>query len=90
MDDKYHRMDGNAIRRPRETGSRSGAMEDHDSQPSQRRWHLMMITSVGPVIFRFKKSNFPFQKSEIPFRFRFIIGNVEFDEITIKYRKKVR
>ena len=37
---------------------------------------------LGPVIFRFKKS-------EIPFRFRFIIGNVEFDEITI-YRKKVR
>ena len=23
VDDKYHRMDGNAIRRPRETGSRS-------------------------------------------------------------------
>ena len=42
------------------------------------------------MIFRFKKINFPFQKkSEIPFRFRFIIGNVEFDEITI-YRKKVR
>ena len=32
---------------------------------------------------------FRFKKSEIPFRFRFIIGNVEFDEITI-YRKKVR
>ena len=41
---------------------------------------LMLI--LGPVIFRFKKS-------EIPFRFRFIIGNVEFDEITI-YWKKVR
>ena len=27
MDDKYHGMNGNAIRRPRETGSRSGAME---------------------------------------------------------------
>ena len=34
LDDKYHRMDANEIRRPRETGSRSGAMEDHDSQPS--------------------------------------------------------
>ena len=42
---------------------------------------------VGPVIFRFKKSNFPFQQSEIPFRFRFIIAQVEFDEITI-YREK--
>ena len=31
--DKHHRMDGNAIRRFCETGSRSGAMEDHDSQP---------------------------------------------------------
>ena len=39
------------------------------------------------MIFHFKKSNFPFQKSEIPLRFRFIIGKVEFDEITI-YRKK--
>ena len=36
-----------------------------------------------------KKAIFRFKKSEIPFRFRFIIGNVEFDEITI-YRKKVR
>ena len=35
--------DGDAIRRPRETCSRSGAMEDHDSQPSQRRWHLIII-----------------------------------------------
>ena len=41
VDDKYHRMDGNAIRRPRKTGSRSGAKEDHDSQPSQRRRLLM-------------------------------------------------
>ena len=40
--DKYHRMDGNAIRRPRETGSRSGAMESHDSQPSSRRRHLII------------------------------------------------
>ena len=32
--DKHHRMDGNENRRPRETGSSSGAMEDHDSQPS--------------------------------------------------------
>ena len=32
VDDKYHIIDGNAIRRPRETGSRSGAMESHDSQ----------------------------------------------------------
>ena len=45
MDDKYHRMDGKAIRRPQETGSRSGAMEDHDSQPSQGRRHLMMMSS---------------------------------------------
>ena len=30
----YQRMDGNAIRIPRETGSGSGPMEDHDSQPS--------------------------------------------------------
>ena len=43
VDDKYHRMDGDAIRRARETGSRSGAMESHDSQPSQRRRHLMMM-----------------------------------------------
>ena len=46
VDAKYHRMDGNAMRRPRETGSRSGAMEDHDSQPSQRRRHLMMMMMV--------------------------------------------
>ena len=37
VDDKHHRMDGDAIRIPRETCSRSGAMEDRDSQPSQRR-----------------------------------------------------
>ena len=43
VDDKHHRMDGDAIRIPRETCSRSGAMEDHDSQPSQRRRHLMMM-----------------------------------------------
>ena len=49
--DKYHRLDGNAMRIPCETGSRSGAMEDHNSQPSQRRRHLvmMMIQSVGPL-----------------------------------------
>ncbi len=41
VDDKHHRNDGDAIRRPRETCSRSGAMDDHDSQPSQRRRHLM-------------------------------------------------
>ena len=35
------------------------------------------------MIFRFKKAIFRFKKSEIPFRFRFIIGKVEFDEITI-------
>ena len=46
MDGKYHRMDGNAIRRPRETGSISGAMEDHDSQPYQRRRHLMVMTMM--------------------------------------------
>ena len=45
--DKHHRMDGNAIRRPRENCSRSGAVEDHDSQPSQRRRHLMMTMIVG-------------------------------------------
>ena len=44
--DKHHRMEGNAIRRPRETGSRSGAMEDHDSQHSQRRRHLMMTMQI--------------------------------------------
>ena len=43
VDDKHHRMDGDAIRIPRETCSRSGVMEDHDSQPSQRRRHLMMM-----------------------------------------------
>ena len=32
---KCHRMDGNAIGKPRETGSRSGAMESRVSQPSQ-------------------------------------------------------
>ena len=41
--DKHHRMDGNAIPRPRENCSTSGAMEGHDSQPSQRRRHLMMM-----------------------------------------------
>ena len=41
--DKHHIMDGNAIRRPRETGPRSGGMEDHDSQPSPRRRHLMIL-----------------------------------------------
>ena len=46
VDDKHHRMDGNTIRRPRETCSRSGAMEDHDSQPSQRRRHLMMMMTL--------------------------------------------
>ena len=40
---KHHRMDGNAIRRPHENCSRSGAMEDHDSEPSQRRRHMMML-----------------------------------------------
>ena len=43
VDDKYHRMNGNSIRRPRETCPRSGAMEDHDMQPSKTRRHLMMI-----------------------------------------------
>ena len=37
VDDKYHRMDVNETRRPRETGSRSRAM-DHDSQR-----HLMVM-----------------------------------------------
>ena len=44
--DKHHRMDGNAIPRPRETGSRSGAMESHDSQPSQSRRHLTMTIII--------------------------------------------
>ena len=29
----YQRIDGNEIRRPRETGSRSGAMKNHNSPP---------------------------------------------------------
>ena len=49
--DKHHRMDGNAIPRPRENCSRSGAMEDHDSQPSQRRRHLMMSMVYGIHMF---------------------------------------
>ena len=44
MDDE---LDMNEIRRPCETGSRPGAMEDHDSQPSQRRRHLMMIMMLA-------------------------------------------
>ena len=35
VDDKYHRMDGNAIRRPREAGSKSGAMESHDDDDDE-------------------------------------------------------
>ena len=45
--------------------------------------NLIHLADVGPVIFRFKKAIFRFKKSEIPFRFRFIIGKVEFDKITI-------
>ena len=49
--------------------------------------HVCNITSitlfVGPVIFRFKKAIFRFNKREIPFQFRFIIAKIEFDEITI-------
>ena len=52
VDGKHHRMDGNAIRIPRETCSRSGAMEDHDSQPSQRRRHLVMMKQHGVDLFR--------------------------------------
>ena len=44
--DKHHRMDGNAIQRPRDNCSRSGTLEDHDSQPSQRRRHLMMMMMI--------------------------------------------
>ena len=44
--DKRHRMDGNAIRRPRENCARSGAMEHHDSQPSEIRRHLMMMMKL--------------------------------------------
>ena len=43
VDNKYHRMDGNALRRPRETAGGSGEMEIHDSQPSSRRRHLMIV-----------------------------------------------
>ena len=45
--DNHHRMDGNAIPRPRENCSRSGAMEDHDSQSSQIRRHLMMMMKLS-------------------------------------------
>ena len=48
---------------------------DHMHGDTYLRCYVLI---VGPVIFRFKKSNF-----------RFVIGNVEFDEITI-YWKKVR
>ena len=34
MDDKYQRIDGNEIWRPIETGSRSGAMDNHGSLPT--------------------------------------------------------
>ena len=54
MDDKYHRMDGNATRRPRETCSRSGAIEDHDSQPFQRRRHLMMMMMMMNIPLKVK------------------------------------
>ena len=49
VDDKYHRMDENAIQRTRENCSRSGAMEDHNSQHSQRRRHLMMMMMMMAV-----------------------------------------
>ena len=38
--------------------------------------------------FPLQKKKFRFKKSEIPFRFRFIIGKVEFDEITINISKE--
>ena len=50
-----------------------------------KKWNITSRASDFP----FQKAIFRFKKSEIPFQFRFIIGNVEFDEITI-YRKKVR
>ena len=43
MVDKHHILDGDAIRISRQTGTSSGAMEDHDSQPAQRRRHLLMM-----------------------------------------------
>ena len=64
VDDKYHGMDGNAIRKPRETGSRSGAMEDHDSQHSQRRQHLHLPIPRGHLYcFVFS----PFSNSHPPY-----------------------
>ena len=65
VDDKHHRMDGNALRRHRETCSRSEAMEDHDSQPSQRRRHLMMMMMIQRIkglgkVNKNSKGNFTF------------------------------
>ena len=35
VDDTHERIETNEIRRPRETGSRSDAMENHDSPSSE-------------------------------------------------------
>ena len=48
----------------------------------------LAIYILGPVISVSKTAIFRFKKREIPFRFRFIIAKIEFDEITI-YPKKV-
>ena len=49
----------------------------------------MSLVGSGQWFSVSKKAIFRFKKSEIPFRFRFIIGYVEFDDFTL-YRKKVR
>ena len=54
--DKFHRMEGNELRRTRGTGSRSGAMEDHGSQPHQRRRHLMIMMKGYSLAYRVKFS----------------------------------
>ena len=38
--------------------------------------------------FPFQKKQFSVSKPEIPFRLRFIVAKIEFDEITILYPKK--
>ena len=56
---------------------------------------MLLCHGIGFNAF-IRASDFPFQKkqfsvskkSEIPFRFRFTIGNVEFDEITIYISKE--
>ena len=47
----------------------------------------MCSLMVDAAIMVVRASDFPFQKREIPFRFRFIIAKIELDEIPI-YPKK--